>query len=334
MDPGILVPPKGYGGHERLVYMFAKEYTRLGHKVHLLVTKGSVVEDCIVYSLGDEGFPPKKLNALLAIPKAWWFLLRFHSRYDVIHNFGRLLYLMPLLNKKINKIMTYGREISVNNIRIVNRFPTKNLFFTGCSKNLVSRGSVSGKWLTIYNAIDFNKYSLNVNIDADSPLLFLGRIERVKGCHTAIKIALETRNKLYIAGNISTLKEELIYFKNEIEPYIDGHQIVYLGSLDDEKKNIYLGKAKALLFPIEWEEPFGIVMIEAMACGTPVLAYKRGSVPEIVIDGINGFISSNYEDLKINLSKITKIDRSRVRSFALIRFDVSVIAKEYLDILK
>jgi hypothetical protein len=83
MDPGILVPPKGYGGHERLVYMFAEEYARLGHEVHLLVTNGSIVEGCTVHGYGKVGFPPKKIDALLAIPKAWWFLWRNRKKFDL-----------------------------------------------------------------------------------------------------------------------------------------------------------------------------------------------------------------------------------------------------------
>jgi glycosyltransferase involved in cell wall biosynthesis len=97
MDPGILVPPKGYGGHERLVYMFAKEYIRLGHEVHLFVTAGSAVQGCKVHPFGKEGFPPKKWDALMAIPIAWKFLWQNRNNFDMVHNFGRLAYLLPIL---------------------------------------------------------------------------------------------------------------------------------------------------------------------------------------------------------------------------------------------
>ncbi|HMO34354.1 MAG TPA: glycosyltransferase, partial [Lacibacter sp.] len=95
MDPGIRVPPRNYGGHERLVYMFAREYNRLGHEVHLLVTSGSEVEGCTVHPFGQEGFPPKKWDARMAIPKAWRFLWKHRNEFDLIHNFGRLAYLLP-----------------------------------------------------------------------------------------------------------------------------------------------------------------------------------------------------------------------------------------------
>jgi glycosyltransferase involved in cell wall biosynthesis len=332
MDPGILVPPNGYGGHERLVYMFAKEYARLGHDVHLLVTKGSVVEGCTVHGYGKEGFPPKKINALLAIPKVWWFLWKNRNNFDLVHNFGRLAHLLPVLNYQIKKIMTYGREISKRNILQINKLKSKNLVFTGCSSNLVSRGNVAGRWKTVYNAIDFSKYTLVEKVADDAPLMFLGRIERVKGCHTAIKVTLETGNKLLIGGNISPLEDERKYFEEEIRPLIDGTQIVFLGALNDEEKNTYLGQSKALLFPIEWDEPFGMVMVEAMACGTPVIAFRKGSVQEVISHGRTGFVLDNYEQMKKSIFSIEKLDRKEIRLVSERKYRVQLLALEYLNL--
>ena len=332
MDPGILVPPVDYGGHERLIYMFAREYLRLGHEVHLLVTNGSVVEGCTVHGYGKIGFPPKKWDALMAIPWAGWFLWKNRNKFDLIHNFGRLAYLLPVLHHTIKKIMTYGREINQRNVKWVNKLPINNFIFSGCSNDLVSRGSVAGQWKTVYNAIDFSKYTLVENVPSDAPLMFLGRIERVKGCHTAIKVALETGNKLLIGGNISPLADEKKYFEDEIRPYIDDKQIIFLGPLDDEQKNKYLGQSKALLFPIEWSEPFGIVMIEAMACGTPVLAFKRGSVQEVIENGVTGYILDNTDEMKMHLSNLSSFNRNFCRSFAMDKYDVSKITSNYLSL--
>ncbi len=332
MDPGILVPPKGYGGIERIVEMMAKEYVKLGHEVHLFVTEGSYVAGCTMHPFGKEGFPPKRSDANTAILVAWRFLWKHRNDFDLIHNFGRLAYLLPVLRHPVRKIMSYQREISSRNIRLINSLKGRNMMFTACSGNLLSRLRAKGAWEVVYNAIEKSKYQLTQNLPADAPLIFLGRIERVKGCHIAIEVAKATGNKLVIAGNVSTLPEEKAYYEKEILPLIDGEQIIYLGVLNDEQKNEWLGKSKAMLFPIEWDEPFGIVMIEAMACGTPVIGISRGSVMEVVEEGITGFKVHDVEGMTEAVKKIPSINREFCRKAAIERFDASVIAARYLQI--
>ena len=332
MDPGIPIPVVGYGGHERLVDMFAKEYNRLGHEVHLLITEGSYVPNCTVHGLGKVGFPPIKKDAFKAIFTAWVFLWKHRKSFDLIHNFGRLIYLLPVWNNKVKKIMTYGREITGSNINKLLKLPHKNIVFTGCSKNLISRSGANGIWEAVYNAIDFSNYQLTVNLPAQAPLIFLGRIEKIKGCHTAIAIAKLTGNLLIIAGNLSPLAEELLYFKEQIEPHIDGHQIIYVGQVNDTEKNEWLGKCKALLMPIEWNEPFGIVMIEAMACGTPVIAFEQGSVSEIVDEEITGYKVKNINEMITAIGKINLIDRANCKKKGAERFDVKLLAMQYLTL--
>jgi glycosyltransferase involved in cell wall biosynthesis len=332
MDPGILIPVTGYGGHERLVEMFAKEYLRLGHEVDLLVTNGSSVKGCRMHGLGKAGFPPQKKDARKAIFTAWKFLWKHRNDFDLIHNFGRLIYLLPVWNFPVKKIMTYGREITGSNINKLLKFPNKNIVFTGCSNSLIGRSGAKGNWHAVYNAIDFNAYNLIENVADDAPLIFLGRIEKIKGCHTAIAIAKETGNRLIIAGNVSPLEEEKKYFEEEIQPHIDGTQIKYVGQVNDVQKNEWLGKSKALLMPIEWNEPFGIVMIEAMACGTPVIAFKRGSVDEVIDESITGFKVNDVDDMKIAINKIPKIDRAACRKQAEELFDVKIISNKYLQL--
>jgi glycosyltransferase involved in cell wall biosynthesis len=329
MDPGIPVPPQLYGGHERLVYLFAEEYARLGHQVTLLAGPDSHISGNVV-EFGINDLNRSKKQKYSEILSTWTYLRKNHANFDLIHNFGRLVYLLPVLNKPVKKIMTYGRPVSKNGIRMVTSLPNSNLVFTACSNYCVSTGNVAGNWQTVYNAIDFSSYQLNENVPTDAPLIFLGRFDRIKGAHTAIKVAKATGNKLILAGNKPHTPDNIHYFETEVEPLIDNDRVKYVGPLNDEEKNHWLRQCKALLFSIEWDEPFGMVMIEAMACGTPVIAFKRGSIPEVIKDGVNGFIVMNDTEMENAVKSIALIDRASCRSYTESRFDVKIIAADYL----
>lgn len=333
MDPGIPVPPPTYGGHERLVYMFAEAYQKMGHDVSLLAGPNSHISGK-THAFGVNDLHRSKWQKTKELLTAWKFLWWRKKKFDLVHNFGRLAYLFPILNAPLYKMMTYGRPVSKIGIKRVNAMPNQNVIFTACSNYCVSTGNVAGEWHTVYNAIDFSKYQLTENLDAAAPLMFLGRLDQIKGAHTAIEVALATGNQLLIGGNIPNTPDNLAYFNEVLKPQFDGKQIIYLGALNDEEKNKYLGQAKALLFPIEWDEPFGMVMTEAMACGTPVIGFKRGSVPEVIEENVTGLIVTNKDEMIGALEKIKNIDRSKCRAAAENRFDVAVVAKNYLDLIK
>ena len=331
MDPGIPVPPKLYGGIERMVYLYAEEYLKLGHEVTLLAGPDSSFSGHTI-TFGKNDLSRSNWVKMKEVFFVWRFLLQQKKSFDVIHNFGRLIYLLPVLNTSSKKIMSYQRQVTVRGIKIINSIPNKNVIFTACSNYCVSTGNVAGKWATIYNSLDFSQYELNDAVEENAPLIFLGRLDKIKGVHTAINVAKATNNKLIIAGNISHTPDNYAYFKNEIEPLIDGDQIKYVGELNDVEKNFYLRKSKAFLFPIEWDEPFGIVMIEAMACGTPVIGFKRGSVPEVIDHGITGFIVNNEEEMISALKSINQIIRTNCRQVSESRFNSETIAKQYLGL--
>lgn len=333
MDPGIGVPPPFYGGHERLVALFAQEYLRLGHEVTLLAGPGSVI-DGKVYEFGINNLQRSSLQRFKELIAAWIFLQQNKKKFDLIHNFGRLLYLLPILKNPVKKIMTYGRQVSPPGIKKTNLLQPKNLIFTACSQYCTSTGNVAGNWKTIYNAIDFSKYQLKKQVLKEAPLMFLGRLDWVKGLHTAIKIAKATNHILWIGGNIPETHDNYQYYKREIEPQINGEQIIYLGTLNDLQKNQYLGQAKALLFPIAWNEPFGLVMIEAMACGTPVIGFDKGAVAEVVENGVTGFVVTSEQEMIAAINRIGEIDRVLCRKKAAEKFDVQVIAKQYLALFE
>jgi glycosyltransferase involved in cell wall biosynthesis len=333
IDPGITVPPLKYGGHERLVYMMAMEYRSRGHEVDILATRGSKVVGCKVISIGCQGYPPRFITKYLALIKVWLYLFFKGGKYELIHNFGRLLFILPVIRSKATKIMTYGREIVSRNIYYFNKLPTRNIVFTAASDWCVSTGNVSGKWITVYNCIEFNKYDLNVEKSDSKPLIFLSRLDRIKGAYDAIVVAKILGLKLIIAGNISNSQEEQDYFESVIKPEVDNIQICYVGSVNDEQKNMYLGASSVLLFPARTREAFGMVMIEAMACGTPVIAYNHSAMPEVIRHGETGFIVDDIEGMIDKVVAAQRLDRSRVRSIALQRFDSSVISSEYLKLI-
>lgn len=331
MDPGIPVPPPLYGGHERLVYMFAEEYQKLGHEVHLLAGPNSKISGTS-YAFGTNNLQRSRLQKLKELFFAWKFLRKRKNDFDLIHNFGRLAYLIPILNTKAKKIMTYGRPVSQKGIKFVTSRSNRNLIFTACSDYCVSTGNIAGVWRTVYNAIEFSKYEPKATLASGAPLMFLGRLDRIKGLQNAIEVAIATNNKLWIGGNIPNTPDNYQYYKEVLEPKFDGKQIIYLGALNDEQKNLFLGQAKALLFPIEWDEPFGMVMVEAMACGTPVIGFKRGAVPEVITEGTTGFIVENTSEMIDKVLQIEQIDRMECYHTAKKNFDVNVVAQTYLSL--
>ncbi len=332
MDPGISVPPALYGGHERMVHLFATEYSRLGHQVTLLAGPGSSCEgETITFGVND--LDRSKAQRYKEILFVWKYLLNNHQNFDAIHNFGRLIYLLPILNKKVKKVMSYGRRVSPFGIRLINYLPSKNLIFTACSDYCVNTGKVAGKWVTVYNSIEFDKYTATPNVSDDAPLVFLSRLDIIKGPHVAINVALKTGNKLIIAGNEPSTPDNTAYYEKYVKPFIDQKQIAYIGEVNDQQKNELLGKGKAMLFPLCGDEAFGLVMIESMACGTPVIAFNHAAAPEVVNEGISGFITNNEEEMIAAIEKISLIDRGKCREIAEERFDVKSIVNDYLILL-
>ncbi len=180
----------------------------------------------------------------------------------------------------------------------------------------------------IYNAIDVDSYPFN-GAHHDPYLLFLSRLSREKGPHIAIEIARELGARLLIAGNIDFVDEP--FFREEVLPKIDGHQVQYLGEADYHLKRELMSQAHCLLAPLTWEEPFGLFMIEAMACGTPVVAFARGAAPELVVDGETGFVVDTFQEMVDAVGKVHSIDPVRCREHVEAQFSVRRMASQYLE---
>jgi len=182
----------------------------------------------------------------------------------------------------------------------------------------------------IYNGIDIKK--LPFKNEPGDYLLFLGRITDFKGILEAIQIANLVNIKLVIAAKVDPTDED--FYNQKVKPLIDGVKIVYVGEVDFNQKIEYLKNALCLLFPIKWEEPFGLVLVEAMACGTPVVAFDRGSVSEIVEDGVTGFVVTNVDQAAEAISKIGQIDRARCRERVEKHFSQETMLNAYEQLYK
>jgi len=303
-DPEIPVPPKHYGGIERIIDMLVRGLTGRGHEVTLFANGSSEVPCRLL---------PYPGNQSGSVWRNMWFtssqILKW--RPDVVHSFGRLAYLFPVLPLKIPKIMSYQRVITERSVAWAERLARGTLQFTGCSGHLIRAYAQRRNWHVVYNAVPANTYRMTSAVEPDAPLVFLGRIEEIKGPHLAIEVARLSGRRLILAGNIQEGHEE--FFNSRVKPLIDGDRVRYVGPVNDEQKNALLGGAAAFLMPILWDEPFGIVMAEALACGTPVIGLKRGSVPEVVRQGINGFVCESVEDMAAAVAKLPLIDRRACR---------------------
>lgn len=325
-DPFIPVPPIHYGGIERILDMLIKEYLKSGHDVTLIGHPDSKpAKGCrfIPYSSDKDNI----IKNSLLITKSY---LKY--RFDIIHSFSRLLYLFPLLPFGVQKIMSYQREPTITQIKRAVQISKKNtLAFTGCSDYISNQIAVVGDAYTVYNGVPLDSFHFNNAVSPDAPLVFLGRIEEIKGTHVAIEVAIKTNKKLIIAGNIPTEHQQ--YFEEKVKPYLNDN-ITYIGPVNDLQKNELLQNAAAFLMPILWNEPFGIVMAEAMACGTPVIGFARGSVPEVVKNEVTGFTCNTIDEMINAAYNISKINRETVRAEAETRFSAKVIADTYLQLYK
>jgi glycosyltransferase involved in cell wall biosynthesis len=182
-------------------------------------------------------------------------------------------------------------------------------------------------WLgTVYHGLP--SQSLHPRYEPGSYLAFLGRLTKEKGPEEAMRIARDAGMPLRIAAKVP--KGERGYFKEQLEPKIDGREVQLTGEVNDQTKEEFLANAAALLFPIDWPEPFGLVMIEAMACGTPVIAYRHGSVPEVIDEGVTGFVVDSEEEAVRAVRRLGEIDRRQVRACFERRFTAKRMASEYV----
>jgi glycosyltransferase involved in cell wall biosynthesis len=327
-DPELSVPPRLYGGIERVIDMLIMGLVARGHEVTLFAHPDSHVPcRTVPYRGASSVSHADTLRNMLTVARGV-----IDGGYDVVHSFGRIAYLLPLLPLSIPKLMTYQRKVTPRSIEWGHKLSRGTLHFSAISQWMMQDTKQLADWHLVYNGVPMDVYDFAPSVTDDAPLVFLGRIEHIKGTHLAIEIARRTGRRLVIAGNIS--HEHQAYFDEQVKPHLDGDSITFVGPLDDRQKNVLLGQAAAFLMPILWEEPFGIVMAEALACGTPVLGLRRGAVPEVVVDGVTGFVRDDVDGLVAAVDRIGELDRRASRDRAERFFSNDAITEAYLGVYR
>lgn len=327
-DPELPVPPRLYGGIERVVDMLARGLDARGHEVTLFAHPDSASAGRLV------PWPGRSSASRTDTLKNAAALARHAALggFDVIHSFSRIAYLTPILPLPVPKIMTYQRAITPDTVRQGLRLARGSLSFTAISDWMTADVRHLGRWSMVPNGVPLATYDFAPHVAPDAPLVFLGRVEEIKGPHLAIEMARRTGRRLVIAGNIP--EDKRAWVEAHVLAHADGDLIQYIGPVDDAQKNALLGAAAAFLMPILWDEPFGIVMAEALACGTPVLGLDRGAVPEVTADGVTGFVRDDLDALTACVARLGEIDRAACRTRAESLYSDDAVVEGYLEVYR
>jgi len=325
------VPPKLYGGTERVISWLTEELVQQGHEVTLFASgDSSTAAELVPGSKGALRFDDSVVDPIPHYLALLENVRRRASDFDIIHFHVDYLH-FPQFSEIANRTLTtqHGR-LDLPDLEPIHRtFPQMPLVSIS---NDQRRPLPNARWLgTIYHGlpVDLHRYQLGKRRDY---LAFLGRICHDKRPDRAIEIARRAGIPLKIAAKVD--KADRDYFEAKIRPLLDDPLIEFVGEINESEKAEFLGGAKALLFPIDWPEPFGLVMIEAMACGTPVIAWPCGSVPEIIEDGLTGLHVSSVEEAVAALDRLDSLDPATIRRRFEERFTAGRMASDYVDLYK
>jgi glycosyltransferase involved in cell wall biosynthesis len=332
------IPPQKYGGIERIVAMLCDGLVERGHEVILFAAPGSRTKAKLVSvfpkPLIEAGVPwsnpiwnlrnlskafeeanAEKFDIVHAHLDLWTLFFQNLTKVPVLHTMHNPLYRTNADATKDDRLRLFGEEAKRTNIAFISESAMKQAMVAFPKKNA----------RVVYNGIDLTHFEFTTK--SGDHFAWIARVNKHKGIENAIAAAEKLGAKLLLAGRIDPT--QVSYFETEIKPRLN-EKIQYVGELTEEQLSDFYGSAKALLYPIEWEEPFGLVVAEAMACGTPVIAYRRGSMPELIEDGKTGFvIESNVEALVSAMKKIGAIERSMVRKQVEKRFGKEIMVENY-----
>ena len=324
------VPPKLYGGTERVIAWLTEELIELGHEVTLFASGDSRTRATLVPVVPRSlrlGRP--RTDPVAAQAAALEMIARRARDFDIIHCHLDWIHLPLLSRARVPFVTTLHGRLDIAGLPATAAlFPDAPFVSISDSQR---RPLPQALWLgTVYHGLP--GASLRPSFAPGDYLAFLGRLTAEKGPESAIRIARDAGLPLRIAAKIP--RANTAYFKEQLEPLVDGDQIRITGEVDDKGKQPFLAGAAALLFPIDWPEPFGLVMIEAMACGTPVIAFRDGSVPEVVEHGVSGFIVDSEEEAVEAVKRVRDLDRRKVRAAFERRFTASRMASDYVELYR
>jgi glycosyltransferase involved in cell wall biosynthesis len=333
--PFETVPPSRYGGTERVVATLTDELVRRGHEVTLFAAGDSHTTARLVptveRALWHQKPRPRDFNPYWMVTLGE--VLKHIDEFDIIHShldfFG-----FPMTRAAVRPVVTtlHGRLDLADLVPLYQHFDEVPLVSISDAQR---EPQPDANWAaTIYHGIELDEFTFNPNIGGY--LAFVGRISPEKGLDTAIRVARRAGVPLLIAARMPlphlhdpNVQADWQYWENEVQPLLEGKQVELLGQLGGKDKDDLLRGAAALLFPIRWPEPFGLVMIEALACGTPVLALRAGSVPEVVKDGVTGFVRETEDELVDAVAHISELDREACRADVELRFSRVAMTDAY-----
>ena len=324
------VPPAAYGGTELIVHLLTEELVRRGHDVTLFASGDSVTTASlrsvtpVPVRYGDVTDGLRHAEYLQLANAQACFLAAAGGEFDIVHNHAGIEGQVLAAASRTPVLTTNHNPFVPQTQPIWDAYPWAHHGVSAASAaTFPSRGALP----PIHHGIDVESFSFGRQ--PEGYLLFLGRFMPDKGAMRAIEAARLAGRRLVLAGKVDTADSD--HFTREIEPAIDGNRVTYVGEADADTKRRLLAGADALLFPIEWDEPFGLVMIEALASGTPVIGFRRASVPEIVDDGLTGFVVDDVAAMASAIDRVSEIDRRICRREAERRFTVERMANDYLS---